>query len=382
MRNPDLYRRVIGPQFAARPCPCGSNVAAMNCCTQKHGQFHKPPITFNAEIDPNKVPNNICYLGQLGGCSSKPSREHIVSASVLESLTDNAMVTVSGLHWQKPGETKAIGIEGLTVKSLCTTHNSFLSPLDTEAGRLATTIKRFEMALASGDRKSDMALFNGHDIERWLLKTLIAYISKGNFELPDGSYATIPLKWLHLLLDTTWPDGWGLYVPANVEGKEAGNHFHIHFFRQGDDSVIAGADFRLRGTTLRLLLADPIVDHYDGSYRPHSICIKRSSRIGRRDTVFPQDVLKLIEFSWQERSSGMIVYQEYSKDPAEARARMLAIISQQNSDSRNFATAVPHGEYLLCGVCNVVLAPRGRLSNLSIACSGCGRMNSIGPSTT
>ena len=69
-----------------------------------------------------------CWASPLGNCRGVISGEHIVS----KCLFPSGNVTVKGLDWLN-GETKSIGIKGLTRNILCEGHNSDLSDLDAAA---------------------------------------------------------------------------------------------------------------------------------------------------------------------------------------------------------------------------------------------------------
>src|SRR5215469_6528483 len=84
-----------------------------------------------------------CWAAELGSCSEKISREHLVSRALFAA----PKVRVQGLPWCK-GEPKEIGIESATGKILCKTHNSELSAIDQEAGALAKAA-RAHMRLSS-----------------------------------------------------------------------------------------------------------------------------------------------------------------------------------------------------------------------------------------
>jgi len=66
-----------------------------------------------------------CWAKALGGCGDTQSREHYIS----RGLWQGNSITVKGL-WQ---EEKTVGIDSLTAKNLCKTHNEILSPLDAAA---------------------------------------------------------------------------------------------------------------------------------------------------------------------------------------------------------------------------------------------------------
>ncbi|HLK67429.1 MAG TPA: hypothetical protein VKU19_28530 [Bryobacteraceae bacterium] len=115
-----------------------------------------------------------CWADCLGNCSSKQSREHLVS----ESIFPHGRISVQGFSWCLR-EAKDIGISGLTGKILCEEHNNRLSPVDQigcsafdtfkEIRRLANVRKNIKPGLRHVVRYT----IDGPMLERWFLKTLI-----------------------------------------------------------------------------------------------------------------------------------------------------------------------------------------------------------------
>jgi len=100
------------------------------------------------------------------------------------------------------GEERSIGLSSLTSNCLCQVHNSALSQLDTAAARCFQAIKFGDLE-RTGEGKH--YLFSGHDIERWMLKTLANMVASRNIDARwrDGSatmrrssppYRTTPLR--------------------------------------------------------------------------------------------------------------------------------------------------------------------------------------------
>jgi hypothetical protein len=113
-----------------------------------------------------------CYLAHTRGCGGPISREHLISESVLNVLNQGELLKLTGAAWQPPGESMKIGLSTLAAKCLCKHHNgTSLSPLDTAAGQFFAAIK----SAASNESAPPISiLVSGHDIERWMLKTLFA----------------------------------------------------------------------------------------------------------------------------------------------------------------------------------------------------------------
>lgn len=115
-----------------------------------------------------------CWAKNLGDCSSKISREHIVSAA----LWDGPAIVVEGFPWCD-GEKKKIGLGSLTAKILCKKHNSDLSEVDSAGADAFRTLQRAvnlqEKRRKERPRKWKVVRFeiDGLRLERWFLKTLI-----------------------------------------------------------------------------------------------------------------------------------------------------------------------------------------------------------------
>lgn len=122
-----------------------------------------------------------CWAHSIGGCSSKMSREHVVS----KALFVGGQVDVRGLPWCK-NETKRIGLANLTTKVLCKSHNERLSDVDS-AGAQAFDVFRRMTETSNARKKMKRGSWqvkryevNGPLLERWFLKTLINFCVEGS----------------------------------------------------------------------------------------------------------------------------------------------------------------------------------------------------------
>jgi hypothetical protein len=98
-----------------------------------------------------------CYAAPLSSCSSKISREHYLSANILELFE---CLDTDHIPFLKGGVPKRIDPMCLNAKILCTTHNEYLSPLDTVAGELF----RFLLTFPSDNWKT--MTINGFALEK------------------------------------------------------------------------------------------------------------------------------------------------------------------------------------------------------------------------
>ena len=114
----------------AAPCICGTGLPAEHCCWTSSG-YHKAAQKLDLHNTGLIGKHEGCYMQATNSCDTTLSNEHLISESVLKVLAD-ARIEVSGAPWLK-GKSKTLGFPALTARSLCTRHNSLLSPID-EAG--------------------------------------------------------------------------------------------------------------------------------------------------------------------------------------------------------------------------------------------------------
>ena len=161
------------------PCPCGSNNRMEDCCMTPDGRFQPPLCNTQPPLPITGYSHPSCYAASLGDCSPSISREHYISAGLLHRLRKDpgGMIRVSGLAWAK--DEKRVSVNSLASKILCERHNNALSPLDSIGVRIFDTIARIKSDFALRQDHDQAFLFNGHDVERWLLKTLCGIAMSG-----------------------------------------------------------------------------------------------------------------------------------------------------------------------------------------------------------
>jgi hypothetical protein len=124
-------------------------------------------------------------------------------------LNRNNDLRVSGFPWVK-GKEQVLPPNALASRVLCKRHNSALSKLDEIAVRL---FQAFDEEGAAGSRQKLIYLFNGHDLERFLLKILCGLTYSQNISLEVEADLSIPEYWLRILFgEAELPDEQGLYV--------------------------------------------------------------------------------------------------------------------------------------------------------------------------
>jgi hypothetical protein len=145
-----------------------------------------------------------CWASLIGGCSKSSSKEHYISGGIF----DNTLISVFGLPWCKdqPG---IIGLNNAVSKILCQTHNSQLSPYDSEASKLS----RFLYSnVIKKPLKHDSISINGILLEKWLFKTMINLAYLGAMDQPKYS-KIVPEEFLvrYLFQNIKIRNGMGLY---------------------------------------------------------------------------------------------------------------------------------------------------------------------------
>lgn len=212
--------RFTWPWGDADSCPCGSGERYIRCC--KRGRNELPYIKMK-EFSPKGPKTNYshpkCYLASTSNCSKQISREHYVSKSILKEFPG---LKVGGLLWQRDGESTKIGIESLTVKCLCTRHNSALSTIDDLAYKAFVAFAEAPRyaAYQKHPGRAQHHLISGEALELWMVKLLCAVhfggvssfqgaASRENFCIDSENISRI-------LCDGTFPRGAGLYVTQSA----------------------------------------------------------------------------------------------------------------------------------------------------------------------
>ncbi len=221
-----------------------------------------------------------CWASGLSGCSSKISREHIVSSAVFTGKT----VSVKGLPWCRL-DYKEIGRTALTSNILCRSHNTQLSPTDAEAGRLFEAMRKRATTshhrVSSGKPPWTLTEYrlDGQLIERWLMKSTInlyhqaperwTWQESGDFaKHPPHNFVRVAFG--HDQLDQPY----GLYVSAKVgetiRGIDGLSYSSLHNERDG----LVGAYFETIGIRLLIWLS---------SLDPPSDMMRRTKTINYED---------------------------------------------------------------------------------------------------
>ncbi|WP_182868865.1 hypothetical protein [Bradyrhizobium diazoefficiens] len=232
-------------------------------------------------------------MRELHNCEGSISGEHLISETVIEVLRGEGDFTVSGLAWQEAGEEKRLAPGNLTANCLCRRHNSALSPLDSAAGLFFSGLREcMEEKIAPTPY-----LFSGHDIERWLLKTLKAMavsrnLARGRIRLPGSFQRDIDV--IELLDDpSAWSSATGIYFIMPAGARFVNNpRFRLQPWFGDAQEEIVGLWASFVGLEFVVMIAAPNVssspDLKRWLYRPGSI--EMSIGNSRRQ----------IELSWED----------------------------------------------------------------------------------
>ncbi len=272
------------------PCPCGSGVAVAACLC-KDRNFVPPQVPTLPPPPSTGLTLDRCYASVTRDCLPLLTGEHFLSRTVFEFLSKKGKaVGISNHPWQKDKRRiEPIGISSLTTKVLCKRHNSALSPLDKFARRFLEAYgeaKTYHLSAPSGNLHR---LFNGYDLERWMLKVLCG-ICAGVYSRVESplDHWVPPKQWLSILFGKKrMPSGCGLYLrkkPLGFPRPESSIYvnriFRQAYYYRGQTRVLAisptlprstvGLDMTVFGSTFTLFM-DPPKQPHDLVYRPRTL---------------------------------------------------------------------------------------------------------------
>lgn len=291
-------------------CPCESGKLIKDCCLQATGILRPKPFIPQLSAPKTGIRNPKCYAAELINCSDKISGEHYISHSILRELSeDGVTVEIEGLSWLKDDEKKKLPTKRLESNILCKRHNEALAGFDSLAKRFFSTIDRIDKGFgADHDQNEDRVfLFNGHDIERWMLKTLCGVVhSKSSSSQSGPIKAWKPnLQWLQILFaQDRFPNKWGLYFSRNV-GHVDLIHRNFEFASISNDSLgVYGSITVLNEKKFILAMATPPANKEDTIlaghiYRPNELVMTNGKS------------KKIIKFGWDLPGEGESIVIHY-----------------------------------------------------------------------
>jgi hypothetical protein len=143
------------------------------------GGWYKAPERLAPDPPPTGFSHPKCYLRESRDCSQTLSDEHYFSANALKTVAP--MLQISGVPWVKGGISNPIPVERFTSRVRCKRYNEAFSPIDAQGGRFVRWVRDF--CNLSASPRLARVLFNGHDIERWCLKTFLGLLAAGILQI-------------------------------------------------------------------------------------------------------------------------------------------------------------------------------------------------------
>jgi hypothetical protein len=245
-------------------------------------------MTENSLPKPGGYQHPKCYARGDANCSTKISKEHFISKTLLKRIQRDNTAKIAGLAWQAPQTFQRVPIKGLASNILCERHNSALSGLDATFAAFTQAISDFDRAKSKEQTEHK---FSGNDIERWSLKCLIGLTVSGNLKGgPKAECADLLFK------RRPWPEAWGLYF-ANV-GSTPIYHtdsFVMETLTGPDRKIVLAAKFHIQGLPFILILGTPGDANSFGIRRPFEIVLR--SGVGERR----------LRLSWEDGEPGEAV---------------------------------------------------------------------------
>lgn len=275
------------------PCPCGSNSSAGQCCAPS-GVLAPTAATLKSGRACGSAVAG-CYARSLRDCGGGISGEHTVSENILDEIS-STKVFVRGPRWPTGRWFTATALQS---KVLCVRHNEMLSPLDARMGRFVKALRRFTDA---ADQGTWTFAIHGHDVERWLLKTICGLAASGQAATASGVPFSRDLveRWTRILYGhEPMPPSWGLYVRAGV-GDSIQDTSAVSVAPISIDGALVGIAADLFGWSLTLALT-----HVD--------------RHASRGAIGPESIYRLGLLQTERASSGKRVYLHWEPGDRDAR---------------------------------------------------------------
>jgi hypothetical protein len=216
-------------------------------------------------------------LNSTAACSTKISGEHLISESVLRVLADE-QIELSGVPWLN-GQKKVLRFGALTSNCLCTSHNTALSPIDAAGGRFFSAVQQCGTTQVGPNQEF---LLSGHDVERWMLRTLAALGVSRNLAVDGARIDANLVQRLNITELLEKPAGWrkplGLYLMRGLGHQfTRRDSFRLAPLLQKDSDIIVGMITDVQGLELGLVAAEHDIREKGfekALYRPSSFVFK------------------------------------------------------------------------------------------------------------
>ena len=294
------------------PCPCESGKLTKDCCLRPNGLLRPKPFIPRFPTPKTGIRNTKCYASDFANCSDDISGEHCISHGVLRVLSeDGVTIEVEGLAWFKDDEKKKLSTKTLVSNVLCKRHNEALSGFDSVAKRFFLSIDKIDRKYEADitEHEDRVFLFNGHDIERWMLKTLCCLVFSGSASSKSGPTKGLALnpEWLRILFGQRgFPSKWGLYFSGNIGEVNTVNRGFGFSSISNESRGVYGSITVLNGKRLILAMDVPPADKGNTIvagyiYRPNELVMTNGKS------------KKVIMFGWDLQGQGGSITIDYAK---------------------------------------------------------------------
>ncbi len=197
-------------------CPCQSRRTVAECSCKARGFVPRPlairlPHLFSGQ----RIRR--CYAQETANCGGKITADHAVAQTIHSEMGNGVIERVL-----RDGRRIETPISSAGRKVLCKRHHDVLSPLE-QLGRRFVRAHRdsFLFARNTTPVEDRHVLFNGYDVERWMLKVLCTLAH----DQPASRFGAsapwrVPREWVKVLFEgAPLPAGAGLYTPRHPRGR-------------------------------------------------------------------------------------------------------------------------------------------------------------------
>jgi len=239
-------------------------------------------VTWKGGITVTGYSHPKCYLGFTSDCATQISGEHIISNGLLKLFEKDNTVKIAGLRWIEAQKSKLVGRNALKPNILCKKHNSGLHELDTEILGFFGAVQQIEEALKHPEQISHYLefSFDGHKIERWLIKVSCGLISSN--QLSNVDHITVkPECYDYLVNGTALPEDWGLYFSGQDRQFDASIELGV---RHANNELLA-VDIAVHNFVhAHMVLGNPGNPAAFGTFRPHNLVFKNINSRSEHNT--------------------------------------------------------------------------------------------------
>lgn len=283
-------------------CRCERGTDPLACCARADGTWYKQPERIEPAPPQTGFSHPGCYLRDSGDCDHAITDEHYVSSAALKAV--DTVLSVSGLPWLKPGDSKNVPAERLVSRVLCRRHNNSLGPLDAQGARFVRWILTFGSSRSHPEVNE--VLFNGLDLERWCLKTFLGLLSSASLQVASGVVVreVRPLFRLIDLLSGRIADehGRGLWVRTDAQQVSTKRSLSVSPVWKPGTNRLSGLTLNIGGFDFLYSTAPILVE--DSVFRPSQLRFRRREGLATIDLSWPPGASRSgpVEWRWSGSS--------------------------------------------------------------------------------